>query len=219
MLRCLPDAALIQAIRLEQSRNTFAWTQPQVTYRYRLPLSLTTRNDAPQVERIAGDNWETTMIEQLASSTTHQTANKGALLHAIVFVTVMLAITLNNSIAQANGFAPTQYRAMVAYDEFSGSRQYVATFNTRPPRRLRARNLELAIDLLSSAACSPGTAAISDGVGNFADHWASPGPAYRAFKLTITQFEDGILHFQDDKHRAKSRRETVTEGHTFLATP
>lgn len=175
MLPLLPGAALIQTIGLEQSRITSAWMEPHVTYRYRLPRSLTTRNDVPQVERIAGDNWETTMIEPLASSTTHQTANKGNLLRAIVFVTVMLSITLNNSIAEAHCFVPTQHRAMVASDEFSGSGQHIAASNTRPPRRLRARNLELAIDLLSSTVCSPRAAAISDGVGGFADYWASPG--------------------------------------------
>lgn len=72
-------------------------------------------------------------------------------LHAIVFLVAMLSFTLNGVNAFAATLEPTDYRIGSAGDKFEGTRLYAVAFKMRPPRRLRAKHLELAIGALSTS--------------------------------------------------------------------
>jgi len=72
-------------------------------------------------------------------------------LHTILFVIAMILITLNNSNAWAAPVAPTDYRVVAAGDTFADITQFAVAFRMRPPRRLRARYLELAIGTISTS--------------------------------------------------------------------
>ena len=73
-------------------------------------------------------------------------------LHAIVFLVAMLSFALNGANALAANLEPTDYRIGSAGDKFEGTRLYAVAFKMRPPRRLRARHLELAIGTFSTSA-------------------------------------------------------------------
>ena len=72
-------------------------------------------------------------------------------LHTIVFVIAMISFSLNSSNAWAATVAPTDYRVVAAGDTFADITQFAVAFRMRPPRRLRARYLELAIGTISSS--------------------------------------------------------------------
>ena len=72
-------------------------------------------------------------------------------LHTIVFVIAMISFSLNSSNAWAATVAPTDYRVVAAGDKFADTTQFAVAFKMRPPRRLRARYLELAIGTISSS--------------------------------------------------------------------
>lgn len=72
-------------------------------------------------------------------------------LHVVVFVLALLSIALNSANARAASVMPTDYRIATAGDTFDDVWQYAVVFKMRPPRRLRARRLELAIGTISTA--------------------------------------------------------------------
>ena len=72
-------------------------------------------------------------------------------LHTIVFVSAMISFTLNSSNARAATAAPTDYRVVAASKKFEDTSQFAVAFRMRPPRRLRARHLELAIGAISTS--------------------------------------------------------------------
>ena len=72
-------------------------------------------------------------------------------LHTIVFVIAMISFSLNSSNAWAAIVAPTDYRVVAAGDKFADTTQFAVGFWMRPPRRLRARYLELTIGTISSS--------------------------------------------------------------------
>lgn len=83
------------------------------------------------------------------------------LLHGFVFVVAMVSLTLNGENARAASVSPSDYRVATAGDKFDNTWQYAVAFKLRPPRRLRARHLELAVGTLSSP--SENTAYVSIG--------------------------------------------------------
>ena len=72
-------------------------------------------------------------------------------LHIIFFATMMISCLLNNSLAQAASVIPSDYRLATAGDKFSDTVQFAMAFKFRPPRRLRARYVELAIGAISTS--------------------------------------------------------------------
>lgn len=72
-------------------------------------------------------------------------------LNALFLAVVMMTSAMNGANARAEGLAPSDYRILAAGDKFDGVRQYAVTFEIRPPRRLRSRQLELAIGQIASA--------------------------------------------------------------------
>lgn len=84
-------------------------------------------------------------------------ANKGngvlrsKTLHAIVFLIAMMSFSLDFATANAATVTRTDYHTAVAGDKFDGTRRYAVALKLRPPRRLRARHLELAIGSISKS--------------------------------------------------------------------
>ena len=72
-------------------------------------------------------------------------------LHTVVFVIAMISFSLNSSNAWAATVAPADYRVLAASDKFADTTQFAVAFKMRPPRRLRARYLELAIGAISTS--------------------------------------------------------------------
>ena len=72
-------------------------------------------------------------------------------LHTVVFVIAMISFSLNSSNAWAETVAPTDYRVVSAGDKFADTTQFAVAVRMRPPRRLRARYLELAIGTISTS--------------------------------------------------------------------
>ena len=68
---------------------------------------------------------------------------------ALALAVVMLSSAFNS--ANAETLLPSDYRFLAAGEKFDGVRQYALAFKMRPPRRLRARHLELAIGSISSS--------------------------------------------------------------------
>ena len=79
----------------------------------------------------------------------HKIAHSKAL-HTVVFVIAMIAFTLNDSNARATSVIPADYRFAMAGDKFEDTWQLALAFRMRPPRRLRARHLELAFGVIST---------------------------------------------------------------------
>lgn len=71
-------------------------------------------------------------------------------LHGALFALAMLSIFLGSPTARAGGLSPDGLRVAKAMHKFEDVWQYGAIYKLRPPRRLRARYLELAIGALSS---------------------------------------------------------------------
>lgn len=72
-------------------------------------------------------------------------------LHAFAFAVALLSWALNSANARAESFTPSDYRVSAAGEKFDGVRQYAVAFRIRPPRRLRARHLELAVGAITSS--------------------------------------------------------------------
>jgi len=71
-------------------------------------------------------------------------------LHAIVFLLVMLSISTQSVDAMTADLAPQHFRVSVAADNVKNDWQYAVAYQLRPPRRLRARHLELAIGAIAA---------------------------------------------------------------------
>lgn len=65
-------------------------------------------------------------------------------LGAPLLVLSLIGCGINQADAQDQTGAAVGYRILVAGDKFDGVQQYAVTYNSRVPRRLRARHLELA---------------------------------------------------------------------------
>ena len=72
-------------------------------------------------------------------------------LHTVVFVIAMLSFTLNSANARAATVVPTDYRVVAASGKYDDTTQFAFAFRTRPPRRLHATHLELAIGAITTA--------------------------------------------------------------------
>lgn len=72
--------------------------------------------------------------------------------HALLLILAMLPIFLSGPGAHAADIRPAGFRAAKAVEQFDDVWQFAATYELRPPRRLRARHLELAVGALSSPA-------------------------------------------------------------------
>jgi len=72
-------------------------------------------------------------------------------LHTVVFVIAMISFSLISSSAWAATVAPTDYRVIAASGKYQDTTQFAVAFRMRPPRRLRARHLELAIGAISTS--------------------------------------------------------------------
>lgn len=75
-------------------------------------------------------------------------------LHAVVFAVAMLSFALNSANAWGAGLAPSDYRVSYAGDKFEDTWQAAFVFKKRPPRRLRAKRLEVAIGSITNSADS-----------------------------------------------------------------
>jgi len=84
------------------------------------------------------------------SATQVQRIGNSKALHTAVFVIALISFTLNSSNARAATAAPTDYRVVAASKKFEDTSQFAVAFRMRPPRRLRARHLELAIGAIST---------------------------------------------------------------------
>ncbi|MEQ9561281.1 MAG: acyloxyacyl hydrolase, partial [Woeseiaceae bacterium] len=81
-------------------------------------------------------------------------------LHAIVFIVAMLSFGLNSANTLAASVVPMDYRIAAAADKFDDTWQVAVAFKMRPPRRLRANRLELAIGSISTATQNSGFVSI-----------------------------------------------------------
>ena len=72
-------------------------------------------------------------------------------LHIVFFATMMISCLLNNALAQAASVIPSDYRLATASDKFSDTVQFAAVFKFRPPRRLRARRVELVVGTIATS--------------------------------------------------------------------
>lgn len=72
-------------------------------------------------------------------------------LHAVVFVVALLSFEWNGANARAAGLRPTDYRIAAAGDKFDDTLQVAVAFRMRPPHRLRANRLDLAIGSISTS--------------------------------------------------------------------
>ncbi len=88
-----------------------------------------------------------------SSTRTHKIGHSKAL-HTVVFVIAMIAFTLNDSNARATSVMPADYRFAMADDKFEDTWQLAVAFRMRPPRRLRARYMELAVGTISTSEVS-----------------------------------------------------------------
>ncbi len=81
---------------------------------------------------------------------THKIEHSKAL-HIAIFVIAMSSLMLNASNARAAIAVPSDYRLAVAGEKFADTWQFAVAYNMRPPRRLRARHIEVAIGTLSTS--------------------------------------------------------------------
>ena len=84
------------------------------------------------------------------SGTQNHKAGRSRVLHTVVFAIAMISIAMNSSTARAADLAPADYRILTAGGEFDDTTQIAVAFRMRPPRRLRARHLELAVGAITT---------------------------------------------------------------------
>lgn len=72
------------------------------------------------------------------------------ILHPAIFLIAMMSFALQGMNARAATVIPTDYRVVASDDKFKDTWQVAVAFNMRPPRRLYARQLELAIGTVST---------------------------------------------------------------------
>ena len=92
------------------------------------------------------------MTTQSISITRSREFTQAKALHVVVFLLVMVSFMLNGLNAQAADLRPTDYRLAVADDKFADTWQFAVAYRLRPPRRLRAQYLELAVGTISTSA-------------------------------------------------------------------
>ncbi len=88
-----------------------------------------------------------------SNTATHKIGHSKAL-HTVVFVIAMIAFMLNDSNARAASVMPTDYGLAMAGDNFEDTWLLAVAFRMRPPRRLPARYMELAIGTISTSEVS-----------------------------------------------------------------
>ena len=71
-------------------------------------------------------------------------------LHTVIFVVAMMSFTMNSANARAATVVPSDFRVVAASGKFDNTTQFAFAFRTRPPRRLRAAHLELAIGAITT---------------------------------------------------------------------
>ena len=86
-----------------------------------------------------------------SSSTETQDFDYLKVLHTIFFTVMMVSCMLNNSLAQAASAIPSDYRLATAGDKFSDTVQFAVAFKFRPPRRLRAKRMELVVGTIATS--------------------------------------------------------------------
>ncbi len=72
-------------------------------------------------------------------------------LHTVVFVIAMISFTLHGANVRAANLGTTDYRVATASKKFEDTSQFAVAFRMRPPRRLRARHIELAVGAISTS--------------------------------------------------------------------
>ena len=72
-------------------------------------------------------------------------------LHTVVFVIAMISFTLHGANLSAANLGTTEYRVATASKKFENTSQFAVAFRMRPPRRLRARHVELAVGAISTS--------------------------------------------------------------------
>ncbi len=78
-------------------------------------------------------------------------ANRHFWLQALIWTIAIASISLRATPAYADGFFPTEYRAMESIGKHDDVSHYALVFHGRPPRRLFAERMELSIGTLSAA--------------------------------------------------------------------
>lgn len=72
------------------------------------------------------------------------------LVHGVIFVVAMLSLSLQSLNAIAADLVPDEYRTGKVVAKFDDAWQSAAVFKLRPPRRLRAKYLKLAVGAIST---------------------------------------------------------------------
>lgn len=70
--------------------------------------------------------------------------------HVLVFLVALLSLSLQNLNARAATLTPDDYRSGKVIDKFDDAWQFAVAYKLRPPRRLGARYLELALGLIET---------------------------------------------------------------------
>ncbi len=86
---------------------------------------------------------------------THKQDLRRHRLNAIFLAIALTTCAVNGANAGDLRLVAVDYRILVAGAKFDGVRQYAATYNIRPPRRLRSRHLEFAVGQPASAISDP----------------------------------------------------------------
>lgn len=81
-------------------------------------------------------------------------AARSRVLHAVVVVIATMSFDLHSANARASALQAPGYRVATTYERFEDTWQFAAAYKMRPPRRLRARHLELAIGIVSTSSQS-----------------------------------------------------------------
>ena len=77
-------------------------------------------------------------------------------LFMVVFATMMISCMLNGANARAATVMPSDNHLAGANDTFADPWQIAVVFRTRPPRRIRPKRMEQAVDRISTSAREQG---------------------------------------------------------------
>ncbi len=91
------------------------------------------------------------MTTQSISVTRTREFAQARALHVVIFLFAMVSFMLNGLNVQAADLRPTDYRLALADDKFADTWQFAVAYRLRPPRRLRAQDLELAVGTISTS--------------------------------------------------------------------
>ena len=87
-------------------------------------------------------------MSRVRSKSQPRPANR--LLHATVFLSAMLSISLQDNIARAADLWPDSFRVGKSIQKFEETWQYAVAWQLRAPRRIRAQYLDLAVGVIKS---------------------------------------------------------------------